>query len=99
MSIGLAGWILCAFIILWYSLIAVTKNGSTAKYAFVARNELKHFQVTALIFSVSAGVLFFAFLENQFVKPTNILFFFAAFVSIGIAYMLGYALRQYSGGR
>ncbi|MCP4457762.1 MAG: hypothetical protein GY816_07030 [Cytophagales bacterium] len=95
LRIGLGGWILCAFILLWYSLIATAKRGSTAKYAFVAKYELPHFQLTALIFAISSGLLFFAFLGMQFVKPTNILFYFAGFVSLGIAFMLGYALSQY----
>jgi len=95
LRIGLGGWALCAFILLWYSLIATAKRGSSAKYAFVAKYELVHFQFTALVFAVSSGLLFFAFLGLQFVKPTKLLFIFAGFVSIGIAFMLGYALSQY----
>ena len=93
--LGMGGWILCAFLLLWYSLLSVVKKGSTAKYAFVAKNELKHFRVTALIFSISAGLLFFAFLSTQFVKPTAMLFFFASFVSMGITFMLAFAVTQY----
>ena len=95
MRIGLGGWMLCALILLWYSLIATSKRGSTAKYAFVAKYELPHFQWTALIFAIGAGLVFFGFLVDNFVKPTMTLFIFAGFVSIGIAFMIGYAMEQY----
>ncbi len=95
LRIGLGGWMLSAFIILWYSLLAFAKQGSTARYAYVAKNELVYFQSSGLIFAISAGLVFFAFMGSQFVRPTIFMLTFAGFVSVGIAYMFGYALNQY----
>lgn len=94
LSVGLSGLALCALILLGYVMMATAKRSSTEKYAFVASHEIKYFQSAAIIFSISAGLVLFAFLSSQLVGM-SVQYYFAGFVSLGIAFMLAYALNQY----
>jgi hypothetical protein len=94
LSLGLGGIALGALIPLGFALAAALKKSSTNRYAFVASHEIRYFRTSAVILSISAGLLLFSFLSRQLVGVT-FQYYFAAFVSLSLAFMLAYGLNQY----
>jgi hypothetical protein len=94
-KIGLGMWAVCAIILLWYAFRATTKKGSTDKYDYVAKHELKYFKIVAFLFAVGAGFFMFGMMSFQFIGKHVILLYFVGMVSIAIAFLIGYVLEQY----
>jgi hypothetical protein len=94
-KLGLGIWAVCAIILLYYAIRATLTKGSTAKYEYVARHELKYFKIVALLFAIGGGGVMFGLMSIPFVGKSITLLYFVGMVSIAIAFMIGYALEQY----
>lgn len=95
LQIGFGAFAVSAAILLWYVLRTAMLRGSTAKYAYVAAYELSYFKVIAFVFSVGVGLVLFAVLARQFLGQPQVLLYFVGMVSVGLAFVIGYALEQY----
>ena len=95
LKIGLAGLALCAGLILFYTISAALKSGSTAKYAYVAKHELGYYKNASVLFAIAVGLSIFSFLGSHFLGQGSYLLFFGGLVSTSIAFVIGYALEQY----
>lgn len=94
-KVGLAFLALGALILLWYALTSKLKSGSTAKYAYVAKYELKYFEYASLFFAFAIGLVMFGSLAKQFIGHEQYLVYFVGLVSFALAFAIGYGVEQY----